>query len=245
MLDWIVKNKEWIFSGVGVAVLGVTAQILKLRKRSTDDRPVQKLSIAQAPTITQAPVLNITNQVTSPAASKPIPVASPKPQAPIFGLNPIVVVRDIQFIDPELSDDGTAKVCIARFRLRGDQQGSMQDRFEASLDYIEHLSASGMPYEHRAGHINRAQWLPQKNGDHELLLVVERNYLLYAVNAVEQSSYRDRLAELDLKSTRPFVTVTLTELTNGQKWQTKFQVTYDLDLHTLAVREISSLRPIG
>jgi hypothetical protein len=239
MLDWLVKNKDWIFSGIGVSVFGLIAGILKLRSGSTDDRAVQGLSIAQAP------VLNITNQVTPPATSKPVPVAAPKPQAPIFGLNPVVAVRDVEFIDPELSDDGTAEVCIARFRLRGDQHGSMQDRFEASIDYVEHLSASGLPYDHRAGHINRAQWLPPNNGDQELLLVVERNYLLYAVNAVEQSSNRDRLVELDLQSTRPFVTVTLTELTNGRKWQAKFQITYDPRLHNLAVREISSLRPIG
>jgi hypothetical protein len=30
----------------------------------------------------------------------------------------------------------------------------MQERFEASIDFVEHLAASGMPYEVRAGHIN-------------------------------------------------------------------------------------------
>jgi len=243
IITWLGDNREWVFSGIGVFAVGLVGAIFRFG-RSVDKETSNNLSLVQSPTVNQAPVVNINNQA-APTPPKSARIVTPKVQAPIFALNPVVVTRNVEFIDPKLSDDGMAEVCIARFRFRQGQQGTMQGRFEASIDYVENLRASGMPYESRAGHINRAQWLPPNNGEGELLLLVERNYLLYAVNAVEQSTYRDRVVELELHSVRPFVAVTLTDLTNGQKWQIKFQITYDPRLHNLAVREISSLRSIS
>ena len=42
MLDWILQNKEWIFSGIGVTVIGVTGWVFKFlinkRKKATTNQ---------------------------------------------------------------------------------------------------------------------------------------------------------------------------------------------------------------
>ena len=44
MLDWIIKNKEWLFSGVLVAVIGSVGKWLcSKRSRGTSSNPVQQV----------------------------------------------------------------------------------------------------------------------------------------------------------------------------------------------------------
>jgi hypothetical protein len=49
MIDWILKNKEWVFSGIGVAILVVIFEIVKrlLRRRHTNQ--TEKASVSVVP----------------------------------------------------------------------------------------------------------------------------------------------------------------------------------------------------
>jgi len=236
ILVWFSDNKEWVFSGIGVsAVVGLVAISYKVF-RSTGEGVTRNNVVTQSPSLTQSPVVNITNNAAPPAPSRN---SIPKPvnEAPLFSINPIAVERSIQLFDAGIDDYTTVMVCIARFKMRRDLQTPMQSRFEVSIDYVEKLSASGMPYENRVAHINQAQWLPPSNGVHELLLAVESGHRLYAVSATD-----DRWAELDLQQDRPFATVILTDLTDGRKWECVYALTYHPHSCSLAVRQIVDLR---
>ncbi|WP_288342882.1 hypothetical protein [uncultured Roseivirga sp.] len=41
-MDWIIENKEWIFSGIGVFVLGIVYAFFKKRKKSKSLKMKQK-----------------------------------------------------------------------------------------------------------------------------------------------------------------------------------------------------------
>lgn len=36
MMDWIISNKEWIFSGIGVVILGTILRLFFLKKGNSD-----------------------------------------------------------------------------------------------------------------------------------------------------------------------------------------------------------------
>jgi hypothetical protein len=229
---WLSDNKGWVFSGVGVSAVGGVVAIISKIFRSTGEGVTQNPSINQSPSLNQSPIVNITNNAVSPVL---LGTSNPKStnEAPLFSVNPIVVERRVEVIDANVDDNGTITVCVARFKMRNDLQASIQHRFEVSIDYVERLHASGMPYEKRVAHINQAQWLPPNNGVHELLLAVESGQRLHAVSAAD-----DRWEELNLQQDRPFVTVILTDLTDGRKWECVYALTY----HPLAVRQIVDLR---
>lgn len=37
-MDWIIENKEWIFSGIGVFILGIIINILRKKSNKTTQR---------------------------------------------------------------------------------------------------------------------------------------------------------------------------------------------------------------
>lgn len=254
MLDWLLKNKEWVFSGIGALIIGLIGTFFKpLFKlgQPTDDtvtrNPVvaQSPAVTQTPSISQAPVVNITNNVI-PNEPPKTPAFTPHPtnQAPLFALNPIAGKRDLMVVTGSIGDE-EAEVCLARFKMHDGTIGWIPDRFEVSINYVERLSASGFPYDHPAGHVNQARWLEVNNQVHELILIMRRGSLLYAVNGLEDYDGHfegdGSLIQLDNISSRPFVTATLTDTTNGQRWRAEFVIESNIN-GALTVRQTEGLR---
>jgi hypothetical protein len=81
MRDWIVQNKEWLFSGAGIAVLAAAWWILKKivrpESRITLATPANT-SVVQAPAISVAPVFNLPHVEANPQRSAPA-LALPEP----------------------------------------------------------------------------------------------------------------------------------------------------------------------
>ena len=256
MLGWLATNKDWVFSGIGVLVISLLFKVFYRPKKSGDSSSEnfsithapsvnQEPVITTAPVLTQAPVLHITNNVGA-SDKPPLPLAniSQTIKAPLFTLNPGVVTRDLITVTGS-SIDGAAEACIARFKMLDGVTGSIPHRFEVSIDYVERLSASGFPYEHPAGHMNQARWLTEDDGVHELILVLRRSFLLYAVSGVDNLSDLfdgdGSLVRLDCVSDKPFASVTLTDTSNGQKWCVEYAIGSNPS-GMLTVRETSSLR---
>ena len=239
---WMGNNKEWVFSGIGVFVIGLIGGFFKLF-RSTDKGGTHNASITQSPSVTQTPVINITNNAVPNGTPQPL-VAKPRPtnQASLFAVNPLVVTRDIRFVSG-LSEDATAQVCVARFKMHDRLVGRIQDRFEGSIEYVERLSASGMPYERRPGHVNLAQWLSPSNDIQELILVIQSDSAFFAAKQIDGTGLPGslNLVELDLVGNRFFASVTLTDLTNGQKLRAEYFLTFDPYIKTLTVRQTTNL----
>lgn len=242
IIAWFEKNKDWVFSGIGVSAIGLIGSFFK-RSKSTDKGSTQNASITQSPSVTQAPVINITNNAIPDERLNP-PVTKPRPtdQPSLFAVSPLVEKRDVRFISG-LSEDATAQVCIARFKLHGGSAGRIQDRFEASIEYVERLTASGMPYESRPGHVNQAQWLSPNDDIQELILVIQSDSAFFAAKAVNNTRLpgRSNLVELDLVGDRFFASVTLTDLTNGKKWRAEYFLTFDPYTKILTVRQTTNL----
>jgi hypothetical protein len=76
MWDWIVQNKQWVFSGVGIAILGALWWFINKfwPRRETPQAPAPVLT-TQAPTTTIAPVITMNPTIH-------IPMQSPAPEAP-------------------------------------------------------------------------------------------------------------------------------------------------------------------
>ncbi len=85
MWDWLVQNKQWVFSGVGVAVLGSAWWIVK--KLGSRREPMTANTVTQSPvsTVTQSPTINI-NVPRSPQPPKQEPPA-PAPSLPAARAN--------------------------------------------------------------------------------------------------------------------------------------------------------------
>jgi hypothetical protein len=70
MWDWLNQNKQWIFSGIGVAVLGSIWWMWK-RFLRREPSPSPTNSVTQSPSITVSPTIHVTH---------PKPPELPKPQ---------------------------------------------------------------------------------------------------------------------------------------------------------------------
>jgi hypothetical protein len=44
MIEWLFQNKEWVFSGIGVGIIGAIIKFIFNRRRSPDSLQQQKLS---------------------------------------------------------------------------------------------------------------------------------------------------------------------------------------------------------
>src|ERR1700756_1803267 len=81
MWGWIVQNKEWVFSGAGIAAFGVLWWVVKKfwpkRREEAAIAPV----IAQAPSLAPSIVMNPTINIDSRALEPPKPIAQPAPVA--------------------------------------------------------------------------------------------------------------------------------------------------------------------
>jgi hypothetical protein len=242
IIAWLENNREWVFSGVGVVAISGFYTLFFRHSRSDAEKVKQNATLTQSPNVTQAPIVNITNNVEALNKSQPhVAIAIPKS---LFALNPQVALRDLMAVTGSSLDDAV-EVCVARFKLHDGAVGWIPQRFEVSVNYIERLSASGFPYEHHAGHVNQARWLEENNGVHELILILNRSSIWYAVS---DSTHVDSWAEgegsllqLNTVSTKTFATVTLTDTTNGEKWRAEYAIEFSGN-GSLTVRETSVLR---
>src|ERR1700689_2472760 len=80
MLDWIVQNKQWIFSGAGIAILGGLWWVFKKlfhAEPKVSAAAANNNSVIQSPTINVAPVINVLHR--APPPREPKPEAAPTP----------------------------------------------------------------------------------------------------------------------------------------------------------------------
>lgn len=240
VITWLQDNREWVFSGIGIFVIGLIRVLFK-RGRSTDDTSTQNSFVNQSPSITQSPVVNIN---VAPNEAQIAPVIPPRSsrQAPLFALPPLETVRNVAHISG-LPEDITAKVCIARFKMDGVLPAQIQNRFEASINFIEKRNASGLPFDSRAGRVNRAHWLRNNDGIQELILVIEADSALFVAKALDHSEApgRQNLIELDLINSRLIAKVTLTDLNDGKRWHIEYAITYDPNIRSLHVWQTQGL----
>src|SRR4051794_1517361 len=128
IIAWLENNKEWAFSGIGLSALGLMGALAK-RFLSRDKGKSLEISVAQNPSVTQAPVVNTSPAVTQAPVvnitNTVVRAGNPQPhangtrcviQAPLFALNPLAVTRDLIRVAGSSSDD-VVECCVARFKM--------------------------------------------------------------------------------------------------------------------------------
>jgi len=82
MRDWIVQNRQWLFSGAGISIIGASLWLLKklfrVEPKTPQPAPISN-SVVQAPVISVAPVFNLPHVEASP---QPVPQKPPAPPEP-------------------------------------------------------------------------------------------------------------------------------------------------------------------
>jgi hypothetical protein len=74
MRDWIIQNRQWLFSGAGIAALSILWWVVKKFGRSGTPAPQAINSVVQAPAINVAPVFNLPHAEATPK-SLPAPAS--------------------------------------------------------------------------------------------------------------------------------------------------------------------------
>ena len=78
MWDWLVQNREWLFSGAGLTALAIIWWVLtKLRGSRREHPPPPTNTITQAPMTTVSPTFNLPQETRSPEPPKQEPPATP------------------------------------------------------------------------------------------------------------------------------------------------------------------------
>jgi len=74
MWNWIVQNKQWVFSGVGILIItalwGIVKRVVRREPSSLPASQPTSNSVVQAPVITVAPVINLPHQAAAPQEPK-------------------------------------------------------------------------------------------------------------------------------------------------------------------------------
>jgi hypothetical protein len=143
MLDWLLKNKEWVFSGAGVAVFGLVWRLLH-KKTSKMGTPDIVQTIQQNPSLTQTPVIHnvINNAPPTTIDQKQNTSKSTK----IFALSPWTGEKPAMMVDTLLSGlYPSLEVCLARFKLAADDPSETPHEFEASIEYVDVIHTNARP----------------------------------------------------------------------------------------------------
>lgn len=147
MWEWVVQNKQWVFSGAGLTVLAAAWWLFtKLLPKSEAAAPttVQSPTVTQAPSISQAPSVSIAPIITvSPTISlrepraEPPEVVSPAPTLPATP-KPRPNLRIETTRVGRISLDGDI------WTLRQDSRGwDRQQRYRALLADISNIPPDG------------------------------------------------------------------------------------------------------
>ena len=137
MLDWIVQNKQWFFSGAGIAILGGlwwTFKKLFHTEPTVSPSPTNNNSVIQCPTISVAPIINVSHPAPLPQELKPEIASTPTeeidPRPKLYTLPPRIInvtLKDVGEDDGGLDEedagifeggDGVLKAVVATFRMK-------------------------------------------------------------------------------------------------------------------------------
>jgi hypothetical protein len=78
MWKWLAQNKEWVFSGAGVALIGAISWLVREMLTRTSTTP-PAASITQAPVITVAPMINLPHTALEKPKNEPSAATTARP----------------------------------------------------------------------------------------------------------------------------------------------------------------------
>jgi hypothetical protein len=245
MWPWIVENKEWVFSGIGVTVLAVLWWLL----RKLFPRAAASNIVTQAPVVTVSPTFNLSPTLT-PAKD---PEKKPTTDAPARSAQEVEAGRpNLYSLPPRIwfaSENGTfgfeeggetTRAAIATFRMAKPGSDRRGTHITARLSY-RIAGARGISDEFCR--VNYGVWIEEDfnsvtftlTDTKELILVWEANGKLLAIqdNRHSVSKFKEP-SYYELAQDEFFINVTLVDEIYG----TLITYTYKVESDPFKVSEI-------
>lgn len=264
MLDWIIQNKQWFFSGAGIAILGGLWWVFKKLfhpNPKVSPAVTNNNSVIQSPTISVAPVIHVSPSAAYPpqelkSDTNPKEEIDPRPK--LYTLEPRIInvtLRDVGEDDGGLDEgdpgifeggDGVLKAVVATFRMKQRAADKHNTYLTARLSYrvMENIYIREVPREiHR---VDYGTWLGEEFNFVEMTLTDTKELVLvmHAAGgrflAVQDNRHsRNRYKEFTPQELKPntdsfFVDVSVIDSNHG--FVTSY--TYKIDVDPLKVHEI-------
>lgn len=237
-LEWLARNKEWVFSGVGVAIALAAWQIFSrlFRSKPTPSAP-----------ITVSPNINLSQRFTLPGSEKASQSdVKPKRGPELFSLRPrICSVEEHEGGVREGGDSFYPRAVVATFRMKSPPSDDDEANITARLTYRTVADLGFHQVSNEIHRVNYAMWLDEDFNfanmgiadTKEVVLLVNLDGVCVALQDNRQSVARRDRASLfqfpaDLESMN--VDVTLVDEVFGPI----ITYTYELKTNPLAVAEI-------
>jgi hypothetical protein len=238
-LDWLARNKEWVFSGVGVAVVLAVWQIVSKVFASKSTPPLMVL-----------PNINVSQQVTLPSVPEKAPSLPsdirPKRGPELFSLRPrICTVEEHQGGVREGGDSFYPRAVVATFRMKALPSDDDEANVTARLTYRTVTDLGFRQVSTEIHRVNYAMWLNEDFNSVNIGIADTKEVLLLASKdgtCVALQDNRRSVAQSDPASVFEFpstlesmlVDVTLVDEVRGPI----ITYTYELKSNPLAVAEI-------
>ncbi len=197
MLNWIVQNKQWFFSGAGIAILGGLwwlFQKLFYTEPNISAAVTNNNSIVQSPTISVAPVINVSHPAPPPQELKPEIAPTSKeeidPRPKLYTIPPRIInvtLKDVGEDDSSLDEedagifeggDGVLRAVVATFRMKQPAADRHTTYLTARLSYrvVENIYIREIPREiHR---VDYGAWLGEEFNFVEMTLTDTKELVL-------------------------------------------------------------------
>ena len=258
MPDWIVQNRQWLFSGAGISIIGASLWLLRKlfrpKPKTPQPAPINN-SVLQAPVISVAPVFHMPHQASPPPEPTltPAPAEEIDPRPKLYTLEPRIInvtLKDVgeddgglDEADPGIfeSGDGVLKAVVATFRMKQPAADRHTTYLTARLSYrVVERYIREIPREiHR---VNYGTWLGEEfnfvemtlTDTKELVLVLysEGHYLAVQDNRHSRNKYKEFTPQkLEPNTDSFFVDVAVIDSNHG--FVTSY--TYKIDIDPLKV----------
>jgi hypothetical protein len=263
MRDWIIQNRQWLFSGAGISILVVLWWFLK-KLFHPEPNPVPapaNNSVTQAPVISVVPVFNLPSQA-SPL-QEPKPESAPAlaeevdPRPKLYTLPPRIInvtMKDVGEDDGGLYEedagifeggDGVLKAVVATFRMKQPAADRHTTYLTARLTYRVTENADLREIFREIHRVDYGTWLGEEFNFVEMTLT-DTNELVLVLHAAgefvavqDNRHSRNKYKEITPKKLEPntdsfFVDVALIDSNHG--FVTSY--TYKIDIDPLKIHEI-------
>jgi hypothetical protein len=251
MWKWLAQNKEWVFSGAGVAVIGAVYWLV--RKILTRTAAAPAASITQAPVINVAPIINLSQTTSEKPKNESSPIATVRPavESPQDG-RPVLrsLTPRICFITEGENDDyGFAeggdllRAVLASFRMYKPSADRRGTQITARLSYRTKSDFGIRETLEEVHRVNQGMWLDEGFNSIEFTLTDTKELILAVEGEGKWAVFQDNRHSVskfkgpsvyELAADEFFVDVTLVDEFYGAI----ITYTYKIEINPLKVSEI-------
>jgi hypothetical protein len=196
MWDWIVQNKQWVFSGAGVSIIAAVLWFLSKLFRPEPKTPAPTSasnSVVQAPVISVAPVFHSSYPAESPQVTKPdaqiaptlparrTPPEEDDPGPKLYSLPPRIVgvsEKDVEEGTGILEGGEALRAVVATFRMKKPSTDGHATYVTARLSYRTTENIIGREISREIHRVNYGTWVEEEFNFVEMTLTDTKELVL-------------------------------------------------------------------